>query len=159
MNVGAVLWKAGQILLVLQQGREDPVPCWSLPGGRVEPGEMLFEGLAREVKEETGLDVMEIGGLVYAIQARWTAPETVGMSFVFEVVRWNGEVRVEDPDALILQARFFPVEEAIPLLEAGLRRRIMREPILAYLCGKAKAGTFWYYLCHEDGREEFIARH
>ena len=28
---------------------------WDIPGGRINPGEPLYEGLAREIKEETGL--------------------------------------------------------------------------------------------------------
>lgn len=46
-------------LLVLRR-RDDEVQAagiWELPGGRLEPGEDPFDGLKREVDEETGLDV------------------------------------------------------------------------------------------------------
>ena len=39
---------------------------YNLPGGAAEPGETLRETVAREVKEETGLDV-EVGELVYVL--------------------------------------------------------------------------------------------
>jgi 8-oxo-dGTP diphosphatase len=44
----------GDVLLIHQV--TDPEPdCWDLPGGGLEPDEPLLEGLAREVREETGI--------------------------------------------------------------------------------------------------------
>jgi 8-oxo-dGTP diphosphatase len=54
--VGAIVVDAGAILLVLRD-REPGAGRWSVPGGRVEPGETLRAALAREVREETGIDV------------------------------------------------------------------------------------------------------
>ncbi|GGM42501.1 NUDIX hydrolase [Longimycelium tulufanense] len=55
--VGAVVFDpAGRLLLVLR-GREPGRGLWSLPGGRVEPGESDAAAVAREVHEETGLTV------------------------------------------------------------------------------------------------------
>ena len=55
--VGAVvLDEAGRLMLV-RRGREPSRGLWSLPGGRVEPGESATEAVAREVLEETGLHV------------------------------------------------------------------------------------------------------
>ena len=55
--VGAVVVHEGRLLLV-QRGHEPGRGLWSVPGGRLEPGETLEKGCAREVLEETGLVVM-----------------------------------------------------------------------------------------------------
>ena len=55
-GVGAVVVEQGRVLLV-QRGREPSKGKWSLPGGALELGESLTEGVTREVREETGLDV------------------------------------------------------------------------------------------------------
>jgi ADP-ribose pyrophosphatase YjhB (NUDIX family) len=46
----------GRVLLV-KRGREPMAGHWSLPGGLLELGETLIEGVCREVAEETGLTV------------------------------------------------------------------------------------------------------
>jgi ADP-ribose pyrophosphatase YjhB (NUDIX family) len=65
--VGALVYDGtGRILLV--QRRHDPDRGrWSVPGGRVEPGESDAEALVREMHEETGLTVVP-GDLVGSVR-------------------------------------------------------------------------------------------
>jgi 8-oxo-dGTP diphosphatase len=56
VGVGAVVVEQGRVLLV-RRGREPLHGHWTLPGGVLELGESLTEGVAREVLEETGLAV------------------------------------------------------------------------------------------------------
>ena len=56
LGVGALIFDAGNILLV-ERGKEPLKGYWSLPGGILETGERLEDGIRREVMEETGLDV------------------------------------------------------------------------------------------------------
>ena len=55
--VGAVVHDAAGRLLLIRRGTEPGRGRWSVPGGRVEPGESLEEAVEREVREETGLPV------------------------------------------------------------------------------------------------------
>ncbi len=62
VGVGGVALVDGRIVLIKR--RFEPLAGrWSLPGGALEVGETLQEGLVREMKEETGLDV-EVGPIL-----------------------------------------------------------------------------------------------
>lgn len=62
LAVSAGIFRDGKILLV-RRAREPAKGVYTFPGGRVEFGESLHEALAREVREETGLQI-EIVGLI-----------------------------------------------------------------------------------------------
>ena len=152
--VAAIIRRGDEILLVEQQGPNDPTSSWALPGGRVEPGELLIDALAREVREETGLVVAMIGQLAYLVQAESDHRTLVLM---FEVKDWSGEIRVNDPDGYILQACFVAQSDAIALLEK-LPLRHMHEPLVAYLRGETKPGAMWFYRRQTDDTDVLIAR-
>jgi len=56
VGIGGVLIDQGRTLLI-RRGSEPLLGQWSIPGGSLELGESLQEGVARELLEETGLEV------------------------------------------------------------------------------------------------------
>lgn len=92
LAVSAVIFRDGKVLLV-RRARSPGNGLYSLPGGRVEFGESLHAALAREVNEETGLDIDIVGlagwrevlpsasggghYLIMSFAARWAAGEPV----------------------------------------------------------------------------------
>ena len=56
LGVGAIIIESGRVLLV-ERGREPLKGYWSIPGGVLEVGEKLADGLRRETLEETGLEI------------------------------------------------------------------------------------------------------
>ena len=65
--VGAVIKDERGRLLLIKRGHEPGAGLWSLPGGRIEPGETDAEALVREMLEETGLTV-EPGRLIGSVK-------------------------------------------------------------------------------------------
>jgi 8-oxo-dGTP diphosphatase len=62
VGVGAVIVEDGRVLIVKR--KYDPLAGqWSIPGGAVELGETLEASIAREMLEETGLEI-EVGPVI-----------------------------------------------------------------------------------------------
>lgn len=55
--VGAVITDQSERMLLILRGHEPGKGLWSVPGGRIEPGETDQQAVVREVAEETGLVV------------------------------------------------------------------------------------------------------
>ena len=75
--VGAVIRDGRGRFLLVQRANEPGRGLWSLPGGRVEPGESDAQALRREVAEEVGLHV-QVGKLAGQVRR----PGPTGTVFV-----------------------------------------------------------------------------
>jgi 8-oxo-dGTP diphosphatase len=106
----ALAVRDGHVLLVGQQGPDDPVLASMLPGGRVEAGENLLEALRREVVEETGLAV--VGGPVEAFRVlrQIDGIDYLAITFRCDV---DGSLAPDDPDGFVRTAGWVPIEEAL----------------------------------------------
>lgn len=147
----AIVRRNGEILLVRQRDK-DGTTNWALPGGAAESAEGLFETLAREVREETGLNVLEAGPIAYAAQL--LQPRAI--AFVFEVLRWSGDLLPADPDDDILEAAFMPVTDALERLYAQ-SSHFVRTPLLSYLRGTVRSGTLLSF--RRDGSTDTRVHH
>ena len=106
--VGVVCLRGDEVLLI-RRGRAPRLGEWSLPGGRVEPGERTVETALRELMEETGVSA-EILGLIEVVDGIFPAD---GRHYVLidYAARWTGGEPVAGDDAA--EAAFVPIEEAI----------------------------------------------
>ncbi len=85
LTVDGVLVEDGKLLVVVR--RNDPFRGWpALPGGFIELGETIADALRREVREETGLDVV-LGSLVGVYSEPGRDPRGHIVSIAYEVAR------------------------------------------------------------------------
>ncbi|GAB3446694.1 NUDIX hydrolase [Actinophytocola sediminis] len=91
--VGAIVHDATGRLLLIRRGTPPGRGLWSLPGGRVEPGESDSTAVIRELLEETGLRVVP-GNLVGSVQR--SAPAGVYEIFDYAATVVDGTLRAGD---------------------------------------------------------------
>jgi 8-oxo-dGTP diphosphatase len=144
-----ILRRGGDILMVLQAGPGEE-PSWTIPAGRVEPREFVVDALVREVREETGLEVVEPGRIAFLAQHDDRREGYFATIWTWEVASWRGEIAVDDPDGFVQEAAWVPLEEAATRLDL-----IGWQPLTArYLRGDLEERPLWRRRVHEDGRTE-----
>ncbi|WP_439477341.1 NUDIX hydrolase [Brevundimonas sp.] len=119
--VGVVCLRDDSVLLI-RRGTPPRQGEWSLPGGRIEPGERAVDAALRELREETGVEA-EITGLVDVVDGLFPG---AGRHYVLidYAARWLSGEPVAGDDAL--EARFVALDEAETLIEWSETRRIIR---------------------------------
>jgi 8-oxo-dGTP diphosphatase len=114
--VGAVVLDGTGRLLLVRRGRPPQQGTWSLPGGRVEPGETDTDAVAREVAEETGLSV-RVGRLAGRVLRAGPQGSVYDIGdYLCEVT--SGELRAGDDAADVRWVA--PAELATLTLSTGL---------------------------------------
>jgi ADP-ribose pyrophosphatase YjhB (NUDIX family) len=100
----------GRIVLVRRRDNG----CWSLPGGMIEWGEDIPTTIVRELQEETGLQVTQIGRLVGVYSAPKRDPRFHSICTTVEVMV-EGSLYISDTQEICEVKAFEPTQ--IPIDE------------------------------------------
>ncbi|MCI9127875.1 MAG: NUDIX domain-containing protein [Eubacterium sp.] len=100
----------GEVLLI-----RSPDRGWEYPGGMVEPGESLEQALCREIKEETGVDVVikSFAGICKNIQR-----DVVNIDFICEYI--GGKIRTSEES---LEVKWVSCEDAQNMVTFPLTKK------------------------------------
>lgn len=153
---GALIEGPGGLLLVCNRRRNGWLD-WTPPGGVIDEGEELLAGLTREVAEETGLSVTRWVGPRYAVDA-----EAPGLGWRLRVEAWlaaeyEGELRVDDPDGIVVDACFVDPLDCGERLRGG--HRWVVEPLGAWIEERwPDTRTFGYQVRGTDPHSLVVTR-
>lgn len=154
-QVGGALIRHDDGLVLVGNRRRDRSLEWTPPGGVIDAGETLLVGLAREVREETGLVVTTWSHRCYTVVVE--APELEWRLSVeaWEAVAVEGTVRIDDPDGIVEEVRHAGMEEATPLLRSSVPW--VADPVLDWLVGGGEQ-HYRFVLHGRDRRSSRIER-
>lgn len=113
-----------EVLLV-----RNPRKGWEYPGGIIEPGETIPQGLFREIKEETGVDVeiVNVVGIYSNTKKKKgyngvkEVPTIVTIDFVCKYI--SGDLKTSDES---IEVMWFSKEEALKVLNLKQQFRFKR---------------------------------
>lgn len=116
------------LLLVRSRYDGEPLPLWTLPGGRQELGETIAQTVAREYLEETSLQV-RLSELAYVSESVDAPAGLHVVNCTFWVSESDATIQPGSNDPKVLETQFVPIEEAPNLLRAD----VLRIPVAAAL--------------------------
>ena len=130
VSAGGVVYRVvdGKIEMVLC-GRDNPIR-WSLAKGTPDPGETLEETAAREVREETGLEV-QIQEPIRSIDY-WFADRENDVRFhktvhFYLMVPTGGDIAQHDPEFDVVQ--WFPWDVALKTLAYANEAEVLKQAL------------------------------
>lgn len=123
--VGVVVFNGDTVLLV-RRGKPPEIGAWSLPGGAQELGETIRHTVAREVREETGIEIADITLLdaVDLISSQKDGLVQHHYTLIdFAAVYSGGKLQAGSDAA---DAQWWPIEESIDLVAWEETKRMIR---------------------------------
>jgi ADP-ribose pyrophosphatase YjhB (NUDIX family) len=126
VGVGGVVVQNGRVVLV-RRAKAPRMGEWSIPGGMLELGETLRDGVAREIEEETGLrvkseEVLDVFDSIVTDAEGKTQYHYVLVDYLCSVT--GGELRAASD---VSEARWATLEEALSLVKREITVGVIRK--------------------------------
>lgn len=124
LGVSGIVFNNQKQILLIQRNQPPAMGFWSIPGGKLEPGESLVEACQREIKEETGLDT-EVKNIVAVVERRVEGFHYVIIDYLAQLADEENSQPVAQSD--VSEARWVSLEHLFDYdLVAGLAEIILR---------------------------------
>jgi 8-oxo-dGTP diphosphatase len=124
IGVGGIVFNCQKQVLMIQRNQPPAMGFWSIPGGKLEPGESLAEACQREIKEETGLET-KVKNIVAVAERRIEGFHYFIIDFLAILMDETNIFPIAQSD--VAKARWISLEHLTNYdLVAGLAEIIMR---------------------------------
>ena len=157
--VFAMVESGPEVLLVANKRNRGRIK-WSLPGGSVHGAESPLERLEKEVREETGIKVINWSKLIYTclVKHRGDGSGLDRFVQVYQAGDWEGELSFNDPDQPygVVDGDFFDPSSVGSVLQS--LDEYVREPIQDWLSHPWEGIREYEYLVEGQGPEQTVER-
>ncbi|MFZ2170837.1 MAG: NUDIX hydrolase [Methylococcaceae bacterium] len=124
LAVGGIVFNNQKQVLMIKRNQPPAMGFWSIPGGKLEPGESLAEACQREIREETGLET-DIKNIVAVVERRIEGFHYVIIDFLAILMDETDILPIAQSD--VAEARWVSIERLNDYnLVTGLTEIIMQ---------------------------------